>query len=89
MKEEILIIIGLCFNVVGAVVLAVPLLKTKVKLDEEYKITRSGVDNKGKFWFERGLFSKNKYFGLWGIGLIIFGFLLQLFAQILPYIKNM
>ena len=85
--KVILTIIGLAFNVAGAVILAIPLLKTKVKLDEEYKITKTGVDERGESWFERGLFVKNKCFGLCGMGLIIFGFLLQLLGQISSFVK--
>ncbi len=79
-SEKVLMIAGLFLNVVGAVILAIPLLKTKVKIDEE-EIIRSGVDGKSNFWITRRLFNKNKCFGLWGIGLTILGFLLQLFAQ--------
>jgi len=80
--KEILIIIGLALNVTGAVILAIPLLKTKVKLDDEYKIIESGTDNKGEPWFVRGLFRKNRCLGLLGLGLIILGFILQLLARL-------
>lgn len=81
--KEILIIIGLALNVIGAVILAVPLLRTKVKLDDEYEIIESGEDKKGKPWFVRGLFKKNRCLGLWGLGLIILGFILQLWARLI------
>lgn len=80
--KEILIIIGLILNVIGAIILTIPLIKTKVKLDDEYKIVESGTYKDGEHWFVRGLFKKNRCFGLCGMIFVMLGFILQLLAQL-------
>ena len=78
--REILISIGLGLNLFGAILLVLPMLKSKAWIKDDF-ITKSGKNDKGEFWYERGGFKKIRGYALAGIALLALGFILQFIAQ--------
>lgn len=76
-------IIGLSFNLIGAIVLAVPIanFKKSFDLDEDRIIEFSKGDGKLIYTTEKD--KRNSKWALLGIVLMIFGFALQLFPSLL------
>jgi len=77
---KILTILGLGFNLLGAVVLSLPFLKSKMWLKDDF-IVKSGKDNKGEFWYQRSGIRKIKRLALAGVILLALGFIIQMVAQ--------
>ncbi len=74
-SPQTLIIIGLSMDILGVVILVLPLLKSKEQIEQE-----SGTYI-GENRYLRMSMIKDRNKGLLGLGLLIFGFLLQLIAR--------
>jgi len=77
----IFLIAALVLQLLGTGILARPLLQLKRDLDDDLIV---GEERKGeKYFYTRRGFLKDKKLGLWGLGLLGFGFLIQLLSMIL------
>ncbi len=69
-------LISILFNIVGAILLAIPMLKGGKNLDDDL-ITDRGVDDNGMPKYTTRGDLKNKKYTYWGLGFLIVGILLQ------------
>ena len=78
-------IFSLLLNIIGTIILSLPLLKTTRDLDDDLIVGENHevVNGKEKFFYTRKRFLKDRKLGLWGLGLLGFGFLIQLLFIIL------
>lgn len=73
MEQGLLIqLIGLTFNVIGSVLLGIPLFKT---IEQRRNMAQSYFDKNPHL---ESYILKDAKFGVWGIGLLICGFALQI-----------
>ena len=80
--REIFSIIALIFQLLGTGILAWPLLQIKRDVDDDL-ITGMEKRDEDKYFYTRKGFLKDKKLGLWGLGLLGLGFLIQLLLIIL------
>jgi len=87
--EKILSIVGLILNVVGTIILALPFLWIRRDLEDDLLVDgkKEIISGKEKIWYTRKGFLKERKITLIGLGLLFFGFLLQLIIVIVP-LKN-
>lgn len=77
--------LSLLFNLSGAILLIIPLLRVKQDLDDDLIIqsNRKMVMGEEKHFYTRRGFLKDMRYGLWGLGLLGLGFLIQFILVIL------
>jgi len=71
-------IIGLFLGVLGATILALPLIRVKRDLDDD--LITWGAKKGGDYFYTRRGFLKDRSSGLWGLGFLGVGFLFQLLS---------
>lgn len=79
-------IISLVFSLIGTGVLSVPLLKDTKSLDDSLVIDKGTkeVNGEKKYFYTNPGFLRDKKFGLWGLGFLFVGFLIQLIIIFWP-----
>ncbi|MFA6097639.1 MAG: hypothetical protein WC788_08525 [Candidatus Paceibacterota bacterium] len=78
-------VVGICLNVAGTIVLAIPLLQVKKDIDDDEIIDDHREDSNGeeKYYYTKRGFIKDKNLGLLGLGLLGLGFMVQFFLVLL------
>ena len=85
MNKNLIYILSLILNILGTILLAIPLVKSKKNIDDDLIITKNGSpkqnEDDNKYYKTFGLL-KNKKLVLWGLILLGLGFVFQLILTI-------